>query len=363
MSEIYMLSPWGKVREQTWSGTNWGLYNAISKKVPVTDINIGSVRASLLRRIYKRLRVTSLEDFNLGLIRRRQSFVKAKDIFGNVLQFEEIIENSESVNTYIFQDLSVDYVYYMSRHCMDVFAVSNFQNIPDRYIEKRRFLQNNYYRNHCSGIFTMGQWLRKDLIERTGVDPNIVHAVGGGINLDISKIDYSHKEGRRILFVGRDFVRKGGPLTVEAFRLLRRFIPNAELYVAGPSRDPLNGSALDGYHYKGICSHEELSRLFNLCDVFCMPSLFEAYGLVFIEALCYGLPCIGRNAYEMPYFIEDGVTGKLIYSNAPEELCECMANLLSSDDYFRTVRARRDQYLHNYSWDAVADRIMTVIEQ
>ena len=36
-----------------------------------------------------------------------------------------------------------------------------------------------------------------------------------------------------------------------------------------------------------------------------MPSYFEAYGLVFIEALTYGLPCIGRNAFEMPNFIQD----------------------------------------------------------
>ena len=49
-----------------------------------------------------------------------------------------------------------------------------------------------------------------------------------------------------------------------------------------------------------------------MCDVFCMPSYFEAYGLVFVEALTFGLPCIGRNCYEMPYFIEDGKTGLLL---------------------------------------------------
>ena len=48
-----------------------------------------------------------------------------------------------------------------------------------------------------------------------------------------------------------------------------------------------------------------------MCDVFCMPSYFEAYGLVFVEALTFGLPCIGRNCYEMPYFIEEGKTGLL----------------------------------------------------
>ena len=43
----------------------------------------------------------------------------------------------------------------------------------------------------------------------------------------------------------------------------------------------------------------------NLCDYFVMPSKFEAYGLVFAEALIYGLPCIGKKCYARPEFINN----------------------------------------------------------
>lgn len=66
---------------------------------------------------------------------------------------------------------------------------------------------------------------------------------------------------------------------------------------------------MNNYHYRRDCGHEELSDLFNKCDIFVMPSYFEVYGFVFIEALTYGLPCTGRNAYEMPYFIQNAETG------------------------------------------------------
>lgn len=360
--DLFILSCWSDDREHTWSGTNWGLYKALSKKTSVVDVNIGAVKPSLYERVRRKIKAPLPPDIGLRQIHRQQLWLNGKKLAGNVLQYAEIVGDTEVANTYIYQDLSVDYVSYMSKNLPEVFAHSNYQDIPLRYIEERKEKQNDYYLNHCSGIFTMGQWLKSDLVNRTGINPEIVHAVGGGINLDAGLIGDSHKERRRVLFVGRDFERKGGPVTIDAFRLLLNHLPDAELYVAGPSQDPLEGKELQGYHFMGECSHEELSRLFNLCDIFCMPSLFEAYGLVFIEALCYGLPCIGRNRYEMPYFIEDGVTGKLLVNNDAEELCNCMMTLLKEESYFENVKSRRQFYLKEYSWDTVADRILSIIQ-
>ena len=88
-----------------------------------------------------------------------------------------------------------------------------------------------------------------------------------------------------------------------------------------------------------------------------MPSYFEAYGLVFIEALAYGLPCIGRNAYEMPYFIEQGETGFLLEKDHVEELATLIKELLSNERIKKNVIDRRESYLQKYTWDAVAERI------
>ncbi len=92
-----------------------------------------------------------------------------------------------------------------------------------------------------------------------------------------------------------------------------------------------------------------------------MPSIFEAYGLVFIEALSFGLPCIGRDAYEMPYFIEDGVTGLLLKENNAVVLANMMDDLLSNEVIKENVKKKRDWYLKEYSWDTVAERIGKVM--
>ena len=207
----------------------------------------------------------------------------------------------------------------------------------------------------------MGQWMADDLTQRCGLPPEKVHAVGGGINLDPTRIDGSQRTGNKFLFVGRAFTRKNGPLVYEAFRLLHQSHPDWELHVAGPPCDPYPQDSTGRYHYHGDCPHEALSALFNQCDVFVMPSLFEAYGLVFIEALTYGLPCIGRDAYEMPHFIEDGRTGLLLREPSPSALAHLMEQALTTPAMAEEVALRRPAYLRDYTWDAVAARIAQVL--
>ena len=108
---------------------------------------------------------------------------------------------------------------------------------------------------------------------------------------------------------------------------------------------------------------EELAELYNLCDIFCMPSYFEAYGLVFAEALVYGLPCIGRDKFSMREIIEDGRTGRLLAEDNAELLAEEMWELLSKPRYREEVTGRREWYLTEYSWDRVAQRICGVMEK
>lgn len=193
--------------------------------------------------------------------------------------------------------------------------------------------------------------------------------------MNAAGIHPGQKEGRRILFVGRNFVRKGGPLVVQAFLILRKkYLPTAELYLAGAKeadiREALRERKINveeaewqAIHLLGDLGPESLTEYYNLCDVFCMPSYFEAYGLVFAEALAYGLPCIGRDKFAMPEFIEDGCTGKLFSGEDAQELAEDLRELLRDPKYRRAVEERREWYLREYSWDKVAQRICSVMEK
>lgn len=362
--KIYYIVNWGKDKERAWSGTNYSLYKALKGLLDVEDINTYDIsKKSIFEKIFKKITLNN-NDFGLSDINKLRKYVENYiDNNGKapIFQFSEVIFDSPNLPTYIYQDLSVSYVKFMREKYPSIFNVSGFGNIDKKYIEKREKLQMDYYSN-CKGIFTMGQWLKKDLVERCGIPADKVHHAGGGINVDKNLINPQNKTGNKILFIGRDFKRKGGYDVIKAFKMLKKDIPDLELYIAGPSSNPIE-SPMEGYHYLGDCSHKQLSDLFNMCDIFCMPSYFEAYGLVFIEALTYGLPCIGRDVYEMPYFIEDDETGYLLKHDDVSELCTLISKLLKDDRIKNNVLKKQDWYIKEYSWDTVANRINDVINK
>lgn len=150
-------------------------------------------------------------------------------------------------------------------------------------------------------------------------------------------------------------------MVLKAFSVLQSRHTECELYIIGPKNLSVSQKNV---HYLGSCSYDETAKYFNLCDVFVCPSVFEAYGLVFPEALTFGLPCIGRDAFEMPYFIEDGKTGYLLKdASSAEELADLMEKALSNSQMKENVRRKREWYLKEYSWETVAKRISKVIKE
>lgn len=360
MKELYFLCDWLSDKTRTWSGTCWGLYQALSKKINIRDVNTNT-RMSIFFKVFNRLGILKSDMGYLYILRMRKKLLPAisQNCDANVFQFVEYIPAIGNIKSYIYKDLTVSYIKYMSENLPSIFKYSGFGVFTSKDLEKRLILEKENL-NTCTAIFCMGEWLRQDCVDRMGISSNIVYAVGGGINLNISKIRTIQKDSNKILFVGRDFYRKGGYLVYDAFCELKKVMPKAELYVAGPQTDPIV-APLDGYHYLGDCDHDTLSGYFNQCDIFCMPSYFEAYGLVFIEALTYGLPCIGRRCYEMPYFIQEGETGLLVEDDNEKELADKMYRLLNDEYIKANVLAKREWYISQYSWDAVAERIYKVI--
>lgn len=367
MQKLYFIVSWAKKKETTWSGTCYGLYTSLSKFFEVEDIRISENKLSpIIRRLNRFLKDKYKLKYNLFVKETLNNRLLLTNLLqhkepGIVFQFSEAFLDLKNYPSYIFQDLSQVYVKYLSKDNQKVFEYSGFYPFSKSSIRERAYMQKEYYKN-CKGIFTMGEWCKKDIVARCNVSPDKVHAVGGGINLDINLIHPTNRTNNKILFVGKDFKRKGGYIVYEAFKLLKEDIQDLELYIAGPSENPIK-SPINGYYYMGLCNHEQLSTLFNKCDIFCMPSYFEAYGLVFIEALCYGLPCIGRNVYEMPYLIKEGENGYLLKEDNPKELSCLIRKLLNDEGIKQNVLALKDVYIKEYSWNNVALKISNIIKK
>lgn len=351
---------WGdKPKVKNWSGTPLSLLTALNKYYNIVEFDTtvihGKIGELFRRAMYKTpTGILCYKDLLHHISKSKYNGLP-------VIQFGDYpIKNY--INSYPYQDLCFAFLNDIMTNDKELYAVSGFQHMNPKTIQKRYKRQLKSYDN-AAGIFTMGRWMEKYIRENYDIDPSKVHHVGGASNLDVNRINPDpNKDCRKILFVGRDFKRKAGYLVVDAFKILKeKYDPQAQLYIAGPQINPID-EKIEGYNFLGSLTYNQLSDYFNKCDIFVMPSHFEAYGLVFIEALIYGLPCIGRNAFEMPYFIEKGVTGDLIDDNDPEILAKKMFDLLHNEQIKQNVAERRQQLIKEYSWDSVAKRIYDVVE-
>lgn len=314
-------------------------------------------------RFLKRLWVNFLKVFSVDEAESFDHFINCRKVKKIVKDYSDspIILLTEfdlkaANNCYLYLDCTVDCALRNKRNGNN-FAPLNHGN-KRTFLTLRHKTATEFY-NNCRGIFVMGEWLKADMILNSDVPQEKIYCVGAGCNIDITKVNDSQKEKKRFLFVGIDFERKGGPLVVKAFSTLNSKYPNQyELHIVGPHKWPLSYNIPENIIFHGNKSINELIEIYNMCDVFVMPSYFEAYGIVFVEALIFGLPVIARNAYAMKEIIEDGVNGRLLQDENEEELAELMFDVINNDEMITKVKKSKNDYIKQYSWETVAEKMI-----
>jgi glycosyltransferase involved in cell wall biosynthesis len=86
-----------------------------------------------------------------------------------------------------------------------------------------------------------------------------------------------------------------------------------------------------------------------------MPSIFEPFGIVFIEAMMHGLPCVGADAWAMPEIIEDGETGWLVPAGDAAALAQTLIGALRNRQRLREMGLRgRRRAAARFDWRRAA---------
>lgn len=214
----------------------------------------------------------------------------------------------------------------------------------------------------ASAVFTFSEFARCSVIDDYGCSPERVVAVGAGANQSLGSLGEKDYSAPRALFVGVDFARKGGYILLEAWRTVQEHVPDAELIIAGPNRDP-GRTGFTGVSWVGQVDRDALAMLYKSASVFVMPSLFDAWGHVLLEAMGHGLPCIGTSCCAMPEIIDDGITGRLVPPRQIEALAAGLIELLSEPKKTATMgTAAHAKVLNGSRWSDVIDRIATHLQ-
>jgi glycosyltransferase involved in cell wall biosynthesis len=226
--------------------------------------------------------------------------------------------------------------------------------------DERRFL------SACEGVVSLSTYAADSISRDLGYDRARIAPIGAGPALDAVpdvRFDPARYGAARVLFVGRDWERKGGRLILEGFRRLRTEVTHATLTVVGPSENPAPGEP--GLVYVGALDKtkpseaQKLQEFFLNSSLLCMASVSEPWGLVYVEAARYGLPVVALDTWAVPDIVVDGSTGVLIAEPEAEQLGDALRVVCTqpeaSAQMGRAAKVRVESVL---AWPAVVDRLL-----
>jgi glycosyltransferase involved in cell wall biosynthesis len=212
-------------------------------------------------------------------------------------------------------------------------------------------------------IFTMSRNISRSLINEYGCSPQRVKCVYAGSNVSSEasgNIDRSRFSAKNILFVGVEWERKGGPVLLEAFRLLRRAHPEARLTIVGCSPQ----ISEPGVHIEGRVPLAEVPRYYRSASVFCLPTLNEPFGLVFLEAASFGLPVVATRIGAIPEIVMDGKSGYLVEPQNAAELAARLGDLLRDPRRAEQFGTYGHEWVsRRYSWEETGNRLFSHIKR
>jgi D-inositol-3-phosphate glycosyltransferase len=186
-------------------------------------------------------------------------------------------------------------------------------------------------------------------------------------------------DDRTVLFVGRIEPLKGVDTLIEAMSCvqLKEERPVHLAIIGGdPAASPQEMSA-EMARLQKLCDdlavgqtvvflgkrdQDKLPYYYSAAELLVMPSHYESFGMVALEAMACGTPVIASEVGGLAYLVRDGETGFTIPDQEPEALCEKISWLLKDHDLYATMSQRAVEYAQDYAWEKIANQIVEVYQ-
>ncbi|MBA4376613.1 MAG: glycosyltransferase family 1 protein [Anaerolinea sp.] len=188
---------------------------------------------------------------------------------------------------------------------------------------------------------------------------------------------------RLLLFVGRIEPLKGVDTLIRALALVRQSgILESECYslaiIGGEPDAPSEVMSAEMARLQALCSElgigdlvvflgkraqETLPYYYSAADILIMPSHYESFGMVALEAMACGTPVIASQVGGLAFLVQDGITGFVVPGGDPLALSKTLTRLIQQPELRERLGHQAAEYAKWYSWDKITTRIKAVYEE
>ncbi len=184
---------------------------------------------------------------------------------------------------------------------------------------------------------------------------------------------------RVLLFVGRIEPLKGIDILLEALSILRRQNITVCLTVIGGDptvNDETQYSEMahlqalraqygmnDLVAFIGQRSQDSLPYYYSAAEAVVVPSHYESFGMVALEAMACGTPVVASQVGGLAFLVQDGQTGFTVPVDDPQALADRLAELLNDHELRQRMGVQAAEFARQYSWEKIAGRIVSVYDQ
>ncbi len=215
-------------------------------------------------------------------------------------------------------------------------------------------------------LIVWSDWARQSLVDDYLVPAEKISVISPGVDVERWRrapgaVPYDDGPVR-VLFVGGDFRRKGGPQLVEAIRRLRSSLgPDAiELHLV--TRAAVEGESGIVVHRDMSANSSALIDLYHRCAIFCMPTLADSLGIVLSEAGASSMALVSTDVGAISELVRDGETGLLVPPDDVDALVAVLERLVADEPLRRRLgAAAHDLMLQRHDARVNANRIVELL--
>jgi len=223
-----------------------------------------------------------------------------------------------------------------------------------------------YMRDHVADIFDIDE--RRVAVIPNGIDRSDMRPVG---DLQALRREFAAPHEKLVLLVGRLVYEKGFQLALDALPGVIEQVQNVRFLVAGSGtheqelKEQAQRLGLSGHGvFLGWIGDDALHSLYRIADLCVVPSIYEPFGLVALEAMASGCPCIVADTGGLREVVPVGERVGLRFNGGDAEHLGVMIERLLVDEQLRDrLVAEASEHVLRFDWDDVARRTRGVYRE